>query len=137
MSIEYRLNPSVTHEELNALYAVSWPPHMTLDSSSVLNRALAYIFAYEGERLIGSVYVAWDGSQHAFLVEPTVHPAYRRRGIGKELVSRAVEASRSAGCEWLHVDYGEELTPFYEACGFIPTPAGLIRLATDQASTNP
>jgi hypothetical protein len=35
-----------------------------------------------------------------------------------------------AGCyEWLHVDFEGELRPFYfDACGFTPTTAGLIRL---------
>ena len=74
------------------------------------------------------MYVAWDGRQHAFLLEPTVHPDRRRRGIGRELVRRAEAAAREAGCEWLHVDYEPALAPFYEACGFKPTPAGLIRL---------
>ena len=45
-----------------------------------------------------------------------------------ELVRQAAEAAKSAGCEWLHVDYEDDLTPFYEACGFRPTAAGLIRL---------
>jgi predicted N-acetyltransferase YhbS len=74
------------------------------------------------------VYVAWDGAQHAFLLEPTVHPEHRHQGIGSELVRRAADAARDAGCEWLHVDYEEALTPFYKACGFERTAAGLIRL---------
>lgn len=73
--------------------------------------------------------MAWDGAQHAFLLEPTVHPDNQRRGIGVELVRRATEASREAGCEWLHVDYEASLTPFYKACGFTPIEgAALIRL---------
>ena len=76
----------------------------------------------------GAVYVAWDGAQHAFLLEPTVHPDYRRQGIGTELVRRAVAESRAAGCQWLHVDFEADLASFYAACGFTPTTAGLIRL---------
>lgn len=39
---------------------------------------------------------------------------------------------RAAGCEWLHVDFLDELTPFYfDACGFRPTAAGLVRLRDD------
>ena len=129
--IEYRVRPPLDDQALNALYAVSWPSHEGFDFEPVLSRALTYIWAYEEERLVGSVYVAWDGSQHAFLLEPTVHPDYRRRGIGTELVRQAVEQSRAAGCEWLHVDYDDELAPFYEACGFRPTAAGLIRLISE------
>ena len=37
--------------------------------------------------------------------------------------------SRSAGCEWLHVDFEEELGAFsLGSCGFSPTPAGVIAL---------
>ncbi|MFJ4221826.1 hypothetical protein [Curtobacterium luteum] len=45
------------------------------------------------------------------------------------MVRYAVEAVRSAGCEWLFVDYGEDMVPFYEgACDFRPTHAGLVHL---------
>jgi hypothetical protein len=36
---------------------------------------------------------------------------------------------RTAGCEWLHVDFDDDLRPFYfDACGFRPTNGGLIHL---------
>jgi ribosomal protein S18 acetylase RimI-like enzyme len=130
--IEYRVRPPLDNEALNALYAGSWPAHDGFDFEPVFSRALTYVCAYEDGRLLGSVYVAWDGSQHAFLLEPTVHPDYRHRGIGRELVRQAVAESRAAGCEWLHVDYEAELAPFYEACGFTSTPAGVIRLSGDK-----
>ena len=39
--------------------------------------------------------------------------------------------AKAAGCEWLHVDFEPDLAPFYfDACGFRPTPAGLIHLAS-------
>ena len=57
-----------------------------------------------------------------------MHPDYRLRGIGRELVRRLTQAARDAGCEWLHVDYEASLARFYEACGFSPTAAGVIRL---------
>jgi hypothetical protein len=42
--------------------------------------------------------------------------------------------ARAAGCEWLHVDFDEELRAFYlDACGFEPTAAGLIHLRPRQA----
>jgi predicted N-acetyltransferase YhbS len=53
----------------------------------------------------------------------------RHAGIGVALVRAAVEGARTAGCEWLHVDFDDELRPFYlDACGFAPTNAGLIQL---------
>ena len=42
-----------------------------------------------------------------------------RTGIGRGLVSVAERESRAAGCEWLHVDFEEDLRGFYlGACGF-------------------
>ena len=131
-SVEYRVSPPLTNEELNPLYAVSWPHHKTWDFMPVLERALVYVCAYDraqGDRLIGFVYAAWDGGVHAFLLEPTVHPDYRRRGIGRQLVHRVRDFCLArGGLDWLHVDYDAALEPFYACCGFKPTPAGLISL---------
>ena len=53
----------------------------------------------------------------------------RPAGIGTELVAISVAESRAAGCEWLHVDFDDHLREFYfDACGFEPTNAGLIKL---------
>ena len=81
------------------------------------------------ERLVGFVNVAWDGGDHAFLLDTKVRPDHQRRGIGTELVGIAASHARAAGCEWLEVDFDHHLAPFYfDACGFAPTHAGLIHL---------
>lgn len=80
--------------------------------------------------LVGFVNLAWDGADHAFLLDPKVRPDLRRRGVGTELVSIAAGCAKDVGCEWLHVDFEESLASFYyDACGFAPTRAGLIRLS--------
>ena len=127
--IEYRVSPPVTHAELDQLYSVSWPSHRPPhDFSPELERSLAYVCAYVGDELVGFVRLAWDGGVHAFLLEPTVRPDLRRRGIGRTLVDRAVVAARERGIQWVHVDYEPHLREFYGRCGFVPTDAGLIRL---------
>jgi GNAT superfamily N-acetyltransferase len=124
-----RVNPPVANHELNALFAASWPGHATVDFGPILVRSLAYVCAYAGPALIGYVNVAWDGGIHTFLLDTTVHPAWRRQGIGRRLVTRAVEVARRRGMHWLHVDYAPHLDGFYRTCGFQPTLAGLIALA--------
>ncbi len=127
--ITYRISPPVSNEALNPLFAAAWPHHPPdYDFTPVLSRSPAYVCAYAGERLIGFVYLAWDGSVHAFLLDTTVHPDMQRRGIGVELVKTAVEAARARGIEWVHVDYEPHLKEFYTRCGFRPTDAGLIKL---------
>jgi GNAT superfamily N-acetyltransferase len=129
--MEYRLRPLLTNAQLNDLFSAGWPSWQTAPDTSdwqpVLAHSLVYVAAYDAGTLVGFVNVAWDDRDHAFLLDPRVRPEYRNRGVGTELVRRAAEAA-SAGCEWLHVDDAPELTRFYEACGFTPTAAGLIRL---------
>lgn len=91
--------------------------------------SLGWVSAHDGDDLVGFANLAWDGADHAFLLDPKVHADWQHRGIGTELVGRARDAARDAGCEWLHVDFEPHLRPFYfGACGFVPTDAGLIRL---------
>ena len=79
--------------------------------------------------LVGFVNVVSDGSDHAFLIDTKTHAAFQRQGIGTEVVALAAQHAKTAGCEWLHVDFDDHLDPFYfGACGFEPTHAGLIRL---------
>ena len=77
----------------------------------------------------GFVNVAWHGCDHAFLIDTKVRADLQHNRIGTELVRVAAREAKRAGCEWLHVDYEEQLVPFYEgSCGFRPTPAGLVHL---------
>lgn len=81
--------------------------------------------------LVGFVNVAWDGGDHSFLLDTKVRPDQQRRGIGTRLVRIAVQHAKEAGCEWMEVDFDDHLAGFYfDACGFVPAPAGLLRLAS-------
>lgn len=128
VDVIYHVSPSLTNEELNALFVVAWQGHTWRDFNPVLNRSLAFICAYQEERLIGFVNLVWDGGYHAFILDTTVHTEFRRRGIGLELVRRAAIEAESCGAEWLHVDFEPHLQSFYEQCGFRHTAAGLIKL---------
>jgi ribosomal protein S18 acetylase RimI-like enzyme len=92
--------------------------------------SLGWVTARTAERLlVGFVNVAWDGCDHAFLLDTKTRPTFQRRGVGTELVRLAAAHAEAAGCEWLHVDHQPHLDAFYlGACGFRPTSAGLIHL---------
>lgn len=122
------VSPSVTNEALNDLFGAAWPQHEWTDFDPILQRSLAYVCAYQDEWLVGFVNVAWDGGQHAFLLDTTVHTGWQRRGIGRRLVLEAIEVAQAKGIAWLHVDYEPHLESFYQTCGFQPTLAGLIQL---------
>lgn len=118
----------MTNDELNKLFALSWPCHAAKNFQLLLRHSLTYLCAYRENQLIGFINVAWDGGIHAFILDGTVHPNLRRRGVGLELVRRAAEIAQKHGIGWLHVDYEVHLKTFYERCGFKSTEAGLLRL---------
>jgi ribosomal protein S18 acetylase RimI-like enzyme len=124
----FRVSPQLKNDELNALMAAAWPAHTWCDFQPVLTRSLAYVCAYQEARLIGFVNLAWDGGEHAFILDTLVHPELRRRGVGRELVRQAVAEAEKRNVKWVHVDFEPHLQGFYDGCGFKSTAAGLIRL---------
>lgn len=117
--------------ELNALHAEAFAhPILEIDWTSQVNaHSLGWVTARDAGELVGFVNVAWDGEIHAYILDTIVSASRRRQGIGRQLVAVAAAEARAAGCEWLHVDFDEEHRPFYlDACGFEPTPAGLMAL---------
>jgi GNAT superfamily N-acetyltransferase len=95
---------------------------------------LAFVCAYYSERLIGFVYLAWDGGTHAFVLDTTVHPEFRRRGVGTKLMEHTAITAKKRGIEWIHVDYEPHLQDFYAGCGFKNTTAGLINLQRENSN---
>ena len=129
--VEYSWRGEFNNDELNALHAEAFG-HAVGDDDwrrQVERYSLGWVCARGGGDLVGWVNVAWDGGVHAFVLDTIVALDARHRGIGTNLVELAVEQAGLAGCEWLHVDFDDELAAFYfHACGFTPTPAGVIAL---------
>ncbi|KOT88626.1 acetyltransferase [Streptomyces sp. NRRL F-5755] len=133
MAITYEWRGSFENAAVNRLHAEGFG-HRVLDidwSAQLHRHSLGWVCARrdrDGE-LVGFVNVAWDGGVHAFVLDTVVTADARRSGIGAGLVATAVRGARAARCEWLHVDFDDELRTFsFDACGFQPTNAGLIAL---------
>lgn len=129
--IELQWRGRIANGELNALHAEAFGHEVENDGwGARLERfSVGWVVARDEVGLVGFVNVAGDGGIHAFLLDTCVATRARGRGIGVRLVRAAVDGARAAGCAWLHVDYTEDLAPFYEeACGFRPTAAGLLPL---------
>ena len=134
MSVDYEWRGGFSNDEVNLLHAAAFGTRVfTAEEwdwvALTARHSLGWVTARDAGRLVGFVNVVWDGLVHAWLQDTMVDPADHHRGIGKQLVGEAVAGSRAAGCEWLHVDFDDDLRPFYfDACGFTPTNAGLMRL---------
>lgn len=133
--IRIAVDPFPADAALDALWRASWGSGAGDYCRKVLPRSLAHIGAYNGDRLVGFVNVAWDGGIHAFILDTTVHPDVRRQGIAVELLNAAGEAARERGAEWLHVDFEPQLESLYRRAGFLPTAAGLIHLKLQKAGS--
>ncbi|WP_158888524.1 GNAT family N-acetyltransferase [Amycolatopsis anabasis] len=131
MNVDYRWRAEVGDDELVALTRSHGGTPEPGWWDRIRPHSLGWMTAREPDGgLIGFANVAWDGADHAFLLDPKVRPDQQRRGIGTELVRHAAAEARRAGCAWLHVDFEDHLRGFYfDSCGFRPTHAGLISLA--------
>jgi hypothetical protein len=131
VALTYQWRGDFNNEEVNALHAEAFD-HRLLDddwNGQVRMHSLGWVCARREGELIGFVNVAWDGRMHAFILDPIVATDARGHGVGTQLIALAVAGARTSGCDWLHVDFDDHLRAFYfDACGFLPTAAGLIKL---------
>jgi ribosomal protein S18 acetylase RimI-like enzyme len=137
MDVSYRWRVDFANADVNALHAEGFDhPILDIDWRAQVGRhSLGWVCAFDQEqRLVGFVNVAWDGGVHAFMLDTLVDRKFRHRGIGTGLIQMAVAESAHAGCEWLHVDFPDDLSDFYlTSCTFTSTPAGLLALTSGAA----
>lgn len=129
--IEFRERCAVDDVALSQLHAAAFGESARLVAwgERLERHSLSWIGAFDGERLVGFVNLAWDGDRHAFLLDCVVSPPRQRARIGTGLVTRAVQLATTAGCTWLHADFDAVLAPFFhDCCDLSPTAAGLVRL---------
>jgi len=121
-------DPLPTDAALRALWLAAWSDEGPKSFQPILQRSLAHVGAFDAEKLVGFVNVAWDGGIHAFILDTCVDPDYRRQSVATRLVQAAAELAKARGAKWLHVDFERHLTSFYRSCGFGETAAGLMAL---------
>jgi GNAT superfamily N-acetyltransferase len=135
VTIIYEWRGEFGNDEVNALHAEAFETRLFDESEwnwrdLVSGHSLGWVVARDDTALVGFVNVVWDGLVHAWIQDTMVARSARGLGVGTRLVAAAVTGAREAGCEWLHVDFDDDLRRFYfDACGFRPTNGGLIALS--------
>ena len=128
-NISFKISPQIDNKALNKLFEYSWENFKSERNFNYLQKSLFFICCYMGEdELLGFVNIVGDGCLHAFLLDVTLLPQYRNRGIGTQIVKCAIDECKKRGLEWLHVDFENQYEKFYKNCGFSKTNAGLIKL---------
>ena len=127
-SVEYRelsvISPEMT-EEMTELYRqAGWlAPE---ESGAFIPRAMAgstvALGVFDGSRLIGMGRAVSDGVSDAYIQDIAVSPAFRKHGIGGEIVRTIIAELRRRGVDWIAL-VGEPGTErFYRELGFEAKP---------------
>ena len=130
----YEWRGQFTNEEVNALHAEAFETRIFSEDEwnwieLTARHSLGWVTSRSNGDLVGFVNVIWDGLVHAWIQDVMVAMTDRHQGVGGGLVKAARDGARDAGCEWLHVDFDDDLRSFYYgACGFQPSNAGLMSL---------
>jgi GNAT superfamily N-acetyltransferase len=103
-------------------------------TSSALSRTANIAAWYDGV-LVGVARVITDGYLYAALADIVVHPDYQRRGVGRQLMNRAFDATPKGV---LYVNARGGSTPFFERIGCERGVPGFVmrRHAQESESSN-
>ena len=101
--------------------------HLTADQAhKSLNNALRVICAYEGEKLVGMGRLIGDGAVICYIQDVMVHPDFRGKGIGAEIVRKLIDCAKGFVTKGSQMYLGlmsvKGTEEFYEKCGFVKRP---------------
>ena len=124
MSVEYRSGDSaLSVEAFIALAKRIWQRDYDAQKTADALKATINVGAWSGTRLVGSVRILTDGYFFSTVPEVMVDPEFRKLGIGRELLRRALDAT-PGGVLFLGAQPGNER--FFELAGFRRGPTGYV-----------
>ncbi|OHA50683.1 MAG: hypothetical protein A3A97_02045 [Candidatus Terrybacteria bacterium RIFCSPLOWO2_01_FULL_40_23] len=115
----------------NLRITVGWNSYSEKLETALQNSYCQYSIVEE-DRLIGFVRVISDHSLHAYIADLMVDPRYQKQGLGRLLLSRAVEDLKRENFPFIELIYNPELETFYKKLGFEIIGAGIIRNGKNQ-----
>jgi len=117
-SLVWRDDPTgLDWHELEALYRAAPLGHKRArDLRTVFEASRYRCFAYDGGRLVAAGRALADGADCSYICDVAVLPSHQGSGLGKEVVSRLVAASRGHKKIILYSVPGKE--GFYRKLGF-------------------
>ncbi len=93
------------------------------DVEEANNQSWFSVSVYDQENLVGFGRIISDGIHHALIVDVIVHPAYQKKGIGREIMSRLILHCRKHKVRDVQLFAAKGKFVFYEQLGFYIRPA--------------
>ena len=119
MALEWKyVTDKVDWEELSNLYRAAPLGNKNADHlRTVFSNSMFICFVYEETKLVAVGRALADGCDCSYICDIAVLPSYQGTGLGKQVVSYLVEASRGHKKIILYAVPGKE--PFYRKFGFL------------------
>ena len=129
-------NPDLPPDSIAALRrSVGWGG-MDAELKDPAMKDYLRIACFDGDELVGFLAVVSNGVTDAYIQDVMVRPDYQGRGIGTELMERAIERLKRSRIYMISVIYGEEeLRPFYEKFGFYTMLCGQMETRPESGET--
>lgn len=121
MTITYQQESQISKQDLLDLYNdAGWGAYTAQPNVLVkaIENSLYVLTARNGDKLVGLIRVVGDGHTIAYIQDILVLKAYKRNGIGKTLMERALGEFKQVRQKVLLTDDNPETRGFYEALGF-------------------
>lgn len=122
-TIHVRLVKAWDPDEIVSLYHAGGWWKEEYDPGSIPNLILgSFAFAVAVDQktghAIGMGRIISDGVSDGYIQDLVVLPAFRKRGIGQEIVETLVSACRNAGITWIGLIAEPDTEAFYRPLGF-------------------
>jgi len=124
MGVTYATNRDISAGKLIALYRAgdynAWWAERNV--RAMLDHVHAIVTAWMGEQLVGTVGVVSDGVNYAHIDDLVVHPSHRGKGIGSELMRRALKMIEPLDLYFVQLIPIPGRESFFERLGFRVIP---------------
>ncbi|MDR2861293.1 MAG: GNAT family N-acetyltransferase [Syntrophobacterales bacterium] len=119
------LTPRQTQEIISLYRGAAWWS-AERDDEGLVDRIVkgshCFLTAQDHGKIIGMGRAISDHAHDAYLQDVTVQSDYRRRGVGRHLVSCLIERLQLDGIRWIGLIAGRGTHPFYHPLGFSVMP---------------
>jgi N-acetylglutamate synthase-like GNAT family acetyltransferase len=130
-TVECRRPTSEDYDAIGALIRSEWPGR-PVDAARIATwvaRSASSLVAEAGNRVVGFVRVISDETSSAYIPMLVVHEAWRRKGVGRQLIAKVTDGFSNPEITWvLRAREGTE--PFWNSVGFRMSSRAMEKVRT-------